>query len=108
MIQRGIKILIFSLALSGCVHKTDVEQGNVITKDTLKQIHAGMSAEQVKEVLGTPILKHGFNKNQLDYVYTFHPGRGSTTVKYISLAFEKERLKRIDGNLALPGLPAVR
>lgn len=108
MIQKGILSLLFLVVLSGCVHKTDIEQGNVITQDTLKQIHAGMTADQVQAVLGTPVLRHDFDKNQLDYVYSYHPGRGSTTLKYITLAFEKQHLKKIDGNLALPGLPTIR
>ena len=103
MIQKTLTtILVFLFLLTGCVHKMDIEQGNILSSEKLNQIHTGMTKEEIKNVLGEPILAHTLiNNNQLNYVYTSHPGRGKTTEKNLTLVFNHhERLQQIKGNLS--------
>lgn len=96
------KILIVLLTLcvlTGCVHKMDVEQGNIITQDMINKIHVGMTLAAVKDIIGTPVLINTFADNRVDYVYTFKPGYGAFTEKYITLTFAHGRLKTINGNV---------
>lgn len=99
MIRKTLTILSLLVTLTGCVHKMDIEQGNVLSSNTFKQIHPGMTKEQVKNILGEPILAHAPSSNRLNYVYTSHPGRGKTTEKYMTLVFNHEHLQKIEGNL---------
>lgn len=70
---------LLALSLSACIirpYKFDLEQGNLITADKISQVHTGMSEEEVKYVLGTPMLQDVFHTNRWDYVYYEKPGNG--------------------------------
>ena len=93
----GIFACIF--ALSGCIHKMDIEQGNVITPEMVANLHTGMSEEQVKNLMGTPMLSNTFDNNRIDYVYTYKPAHGKMTENNITLIFHNHRLQQISGNM---------
>ena len=97
--QKLLAICAVLLTLSGCVTKMDIEQGNVLNDEMVRRIHTGMSEGQVKDILGEPVLVNTFNDNRLDYVYTFKPGYGATTEKYLTLIFRNHRLDSIQGNM---------
>lgn len=88
-----------ALTLTGCVRKLSIEQGNIMTPETANQLHTGMTQAEVKNIMGTPILLNTFRDNRVDYIYTFKPGRGPTTEKYITLIFQNDRLTQIKGNV---------
>ncbi len=83
------------LFLSGCVHKINVQQGNLIEQDSFNKLHTGMSKEEVQSLLGTPVLINTFRDNRVDYVYTNKPGYGKGTEKNFTLVFQGDRLKEI-------------
>jgi outer membrane protein assembly factor BamE len=87
------------LTLSACVHKMDIEQGNIITQDMVNQLHTGMNEEQTKEIMGSPMLINTFNDNRIDYIYTFKAGHGKQTEKQMTLTFKNHRLQAINGNM---------
>lgn len=93
--MRKITALFFTLLLTGCVHKMNVEQGNVIESENFNKLHTGMSKEQVQNLLGTPVLINTFRNNQVDYVYTNKPGYGKGVEKNFVLVFQGNRLKSI-------------
>lgn len=87
------------LALTGCLRKMNIEQGNVLEPAQVSRIHTGMTENQVKDVLGSPILLNTFNDNRVDYVYTMKEGHNNMTEKYITLTFRQNRLLSIGGNM---------
>ncbi len=91
--------LTLAALLCGCIHKMDIEQGNVITPELVSKLHTGMTEEQVKNIMGTPMLLNTFNDNRIDYVYTFKPAHGKLTEKNITLIFRNHRLQQIGGNM---------
>lgn len=96
------KLIIFvllALTLTSCVHKMDIEQGNVITPELVNRLHTGMTEAQVKEVMGTPMLLNTFNNNRIDYVYTYRAGHQEATEKSVTLIFRNHRLVTIGGNM---------
>ena len=92
-------LLTIVCTLSSCVHKMDIEQGNIITQDKVNQLHTGMTESDVKNVMGTPLLLNTFANNRIDYVYTYQPGRGERMEKYLTLTFTNHRLNKISGNM---------
>jgi outer membrane protein assembly factor BamE len=94
-----IALLTLILSLSACIHKVDVEQGNVITQDMINQLHPGMTSDQVQFIMGHPVLVETFENNRADYVYTFQPNGGSITKKRITLLFNGGILTNIDGTM---------
>ncbi len=75
--KKMISIVLFALSLSGCglihVTKLDVEQGNLISADKVNQLHRGMSEDQVKAIMGNPVLIDIFSHDRIDYIYTYEP-----------------------------------
>ncbi|PID66731.1 MAG: cell envelope protein SmpA [Gammaproteobacteria bacterium] len=71
-------VIVVSLVTTGCHwlnYRIEVDQGNVIDKQTLSRLQPGMSKEQVKQVLGTPLLTDMFHGNRWDYVQYYRGGR---------------------------------
>jgi outer membrane protein assembly factor BamE len=102
--MRNLFILFaLSITLSGCsylhVHKMDIEQGNVITPEMVRQVHLGMSQDEVKSIMGEPVLANVFDSSSLDYVYTFKPDYGPKIEKYVTFIFKNNRVVDIKGNM---------
>ncbi|HEX5638142.1 MAG TPA: outer membrane protein assembly factor BamE, partial [Gammaproteobacteria bacterium] len=58
-----------STLLTGCeswlpeAHKIDIQQGNQVNAEDLDRLKIGMTKQQVKYLLGTPLLQDSFHKN---------------------------------------------
>ena len=51
-------------------YRADVVQGNFISSEQVGQLRAGMSRNDVRNVLGTPLLASVFHADRWDYVFT--------------------------------------
>ncbi|RZU00660.1 outer membrane protein assembly factor BamE [Rivibacter subsaxonicus] len=51
-------------------YKVEVVQGNVVTKEMAEQVKVGMTRQQVRDVLGAPLLTDPFHTDRWDYVFT--------------------------------------
>ncbi|HEY4039577.1 MAG TPA: outer membrane protein assembly factor BamE [Burkholderiaceae bacterium] len=73
-------------------YRPDVQQGNVITSDMVEQLRPGMSRDQVKFMLGTPLLTDGFHPDRWDYLYFLNPRFGSPQRRNLVIYFKDNRL----------------
>ena len=80
-------------------YKIDIQQGNVITQEMVDQLRPGMTRAQVQYVMGTPLLEDTFNSHRWDYVYSLQPGGKSREQKTVTLFFENDQLRSIQGDL---------
>lgn len=97
--MRVFLILITVLTLSACtIHRIDIQQGNVITKDMVEQLKEGMTKRQVMFVMGSPLIQDPFHKHRWDYIFTMQPGdqREITEYKRVTLLFKDEIVTQID------------
>lgn len=88
------------LTLTAChhgltVYRMDVQQGNVITKKMRRQIHLGMSKQEVEAALGHPVLVDTFNNNRYNYVYSFRRGSGLKDHYKLTVIFRNGEVVRI-------------
>ncbi len=97
--KKILSIALSALLLSGCVHKIDIQQGNILTKCDVQRLHPGMTIAQVQDIMGTPILINTFSDDRIDYVYTFKPGGGSMCLQYVTLIVRKGVVQEIKGNM---------
>jgi outer membrane protein assembly factor BamE len=51
-------------------YKVDVIQGNFVSKEQVEQLRPGMTRDQVKATLGTPLMASLFHADRWDYVFT--------------------------------------
>lgn len=63
------------LALSGCVHRIDIQQGNFLDQEDIDRVAVGMTRVQVRALLGTPMVADPFHEERWDYVYYLKQGR---------------------------------
>lgn len=59
-------------------YRITVVQGNFVSQEAASQMKVGMSRDQVKALLGTPLLADMFHADRWDYIFYFK--RGSTSV----------------------------
>jgi outer membrane protein assembly factor BamE len=99
-----IKLILISSLLASCsgmttpswLHTTEVRQGNSISAEMREKIKEGMSAEQVRAVLGTPLINDPFHANRWDYVYRLQQAGKVVEQQRLTLHFENDRLVRIE------------
>ncbi len=109
-ISRLLGVAVLSLALGGCSwvprpineYKIDVQQGNVLTQEMVSQLKPGLTKDQVRFLLGTPVLMDMFHANRWDYVYRLKKGStGEVEMRKFSTFFDaSDRLVRVGGDVA--------
>ena len=87
-------------------YKIDVQQGNVLTQEMVAQLKPGQMREQVRYILGTPLLTDIFHQQRWDYVYSYRKGRsGEVETRQFSVYFDKDnRLERASGDVEVADL----
>lgn len=89
-------------ATSGCVFRANIAQGNIVEQDDLDQLEVGMTTNQVRFLLGTPMIDDPFNADRWDYAYYVKVGRKSTLGKrWVAIFFEDGRVTEIRKDLEL-------
>ena len=80
-------------------YRIDVRQGNFVTQDMVAQLKPGLSREQVRFILGSPLLADMFHADRWDYVYRFQPGRGEVQQRSLAVFFKDNKLTRVAGDV---------
>jgi len=82
-------------------YKVDVIQGNFVSKEQIEQLRPGMTRDQVKATLGTPLMASLFHGDRWDYVFTLkRQGVEPQSYKY-TVFFKGDQLERFEGD-AMP------
>ena len=98
-------LAVVALATSACVYKLDVQQGNLLTQESVSKLKQGMTKAEVRQTLGTPLLMDPFHGNRWDYYFSAErSGRVVERTKF-SVFFENDKLVTITGDIK-PAPPA--
>ena len=76
----------------------EVVQGNFISREQKEFLQLGMSRQQVKEVLGTPLVASVFHDQRWDYVFTIRRQGVPPQSFSVSVWFKGDELERIVGD----------
>jgi outer membrane protein assembly factor BamE len=76
-----------------------IQQGNFISQEMVSQLKPGMSKEQVRFILGTPLVTDIFHADRWDYVFYREAADGKREQRNLSVVFEKDKLARVLGDL---------
>ncbi len=79
-------------------YRTDIGQGNYITQGMAQKLRKGMTRDQVRSVLGTPLLVDPFRANRWDYVFEIRRGDGRKERRRFWVIFEQDALVSWDGD----------
>jgi outer membrane protein assembly factor BamE len=97
------------LAPSLTPYRMEIQQGNYITQEMVAQLKPGLTRDQVRFVLGTPLVSDIFHEERWDYIFLLQrANRRETEYRRIAVFFEDGKLKRVEGDIvaaAVPGKP---
>jgi outer membrane protein assembly factor BamE len=79
-------------------YKVDILQGNVLTQEQVQVLQVGMSREQVRDILGTPLLTSVFHADRWDYVFTLKRQGQAPQRRHLSVWFKNGQLERFNGD----------
>ncbi len=80
----------------------DVVQGNFISSEQYAKLKLGMSREQVRQIMGTPLLADYFHANRWDYIFEFkRAGQKIAKERHVTIFFDGDKVSKFDGD-ALP------
>ncbi|WP_454764953.1 outer membrane protein assembly factor BamE [Cupriavidus campinensis] len=80
-------------------YRINIVQGNFVSREAASQLREGMTRDQVRFLLGTPLLTDVFHANRWDYVFSFR--RGSTPVvqqRRYTVFFDGDKLVKFGGD----------
>lgn len=80
-------------------YRIDVRQGNMVTQEMVAQLKLGQTKDQVRFILGTPLLTDLFHRNRWDYVYRLQAGDGTVQQRRVVVFFENDRLVGVGGDV---------
>jgi outer membrane protein assembly factor BamE len=86
-------------------YKIEIQQGNFISQDMVSRLKPGMSKEQVRSVLGTPLLTGIFHAERWDYVYWREQSDGKRESRKLVVFFDGGKLARVGGDMVSPEDP---
>jgi len=83
-------------------YKIDIQQGNVLTQEMVSQLKPGQTRDQVRFLLGTPLVADIFHQQRWDYLYRYLNGQtGGVESRKFTVFFDGEgRLERVSGDIA--------
>lgn len=106
---RSILFFAFFVVLAACSskpsfineYKIDIQQGNVLNQDMVAQLKPGQTRDQVRFLLGTPMIADIFHQQRWDYVYSYRNGQtGRTESRKFAVFFDADgRLERVAGDV---------
>ena len=77
-------------------YRSQVVQGNVVTREQMAVLKPGMSRLQVREILGTPLLTSVFRSERWDYVFTLNKQGLPTQSRKVAVFFKGDALERFE------------
>jgi outer membrane protein assembly factor BamE len=79
-------------------YKVEVVQGNFVSREQVEALKPGMSRQQVRDLLGTPLVTSLFHGDRWDYVFTLRRQGVEPQQRRLTVFFEGETLARFEGD----------
>lgn len=96
-------------------YRIDIPQGNYLTREAVDQVKEGMTRDQVRFLLGTPLLRHVFHPERWDYVFRYQFPDGSSELRKVTVLFRDDQVTSIQADalparedMSDPALPGYR
>ena len=79
-------------------YKVEVVQGNFVSKEQVEAIKPGMSRQQVRDILGTPLVTSVFHADRWDYVFTLKRQGVQAQERKLAVFFKGDVMERVVGD----------
>lgn len=108
MLPRLLLLLLIATLSPGClsVYQPDLQQGNAVTQEMVEKLKVGMTRNQVRFVLGTPLVADVFHPDRWDYYfYLKKSGDRTGEQRILTVYFENDVLVRVVGDIVPRPVP---
>jgi outer membrane protein assembly factor BamE len=117
--RRSLIPLLALLVLGGCAapqrptdsflgfitpYRIDIVQGNVVTKEQVALLKPGMTRNQVRDILGTPLITDPFHGNRWDYLFAIRRPGTEAQRRSVVVLFDSNGMVSVEA----PELPSER
>jgi outer membrane protein assembly factor BamE len=85
-------------------YRVEVVQGNVVTQEQMAVLKPGLTRDQVRQVLGAPLLADPFHADRWDYVFLIRRQGTEPQQRAVVVNFSGDTVKSVDA----PELPTER
>jgi len=85
-------------------YRPDIQQGNFVSQEMLDQLKVGQSRDQVRFLLGSPLLTDAFHADRWDFPFYLARGNGDLTTSRVTIYFKDDKVERFEGG----NLPSER
>ena len=92
-------------------YRMEIQQGNMVNQEMISKLAPGMTKDQVRFILGSPLIIDPFRVDRWDYIFLRQPENKSQVEKRrVVVYFENDKLSRIEGDVvpAAPEAPGAR
>ncbi len=79
-------------------YKIDIVQGNFVSREQVQALQPGMSRQQVRETLGTPLMTSVFHADRWEYVFTIKRPSAEMESRKLTVFFHGDTLARYEGD----------
>ncbi len=97
-----ITLAALTLLFTGCAHKIEIQQGNVVTQSQLEQLRPGLDRRQVRTLLGSPLLIDAFHPDRWDYYYSSSKAFDLQERYHLKVFFSGDRVTRFEKDGKFP------
>ena len=88
--------------VSSCVYRLDVQQGNLLDQEDIEAVKEGMTRNQVRYLLGTPVAVNPFRDDRWDYMYYLRPGKSrNTRQRWVIVRFDGDTVSEVDPDVPI-------
>ena len=108
MRYNALLLVLPAVLFGGCVNSIDllkpyrmeIQQGNFITQEMVSQLKLGQTREQVRFILGSPLVTDIFHTDRCDYVFARQRANArEVEQRRIVVFFVDGKLARIEGDV---------
>jgi outer membrane protein assembly factor BamE len=79
-------------------YRIEVVQGNFVSKEQVQALRPGMTRNQVKEILGTPLIASVFHADRWDYAFTIQRKGTQPQQRKMSVFFQNDVFFKYEGD----------
>jgi outer membrane protein assembly factor BamE len=94
----GIDRFSYGVATAITPYKVEIVQGNFVSKEQVAALQKGMSRQQVRDILGTSLVKDAFHQDRWDYVFTIRREGVRSQERHLAVFFNGDTLDHWEGN----------
>lgn len=79
-------------------YRIEIVQGNFVSKEQVEALQKGMNRDQVRQILGTPLVTSVFHEERWDYVFTLKRQGVEPQQRRLTVFFQGDSMDRVDGD----------